>query len=133
LEKSGLAGVGLFHVEELKTYIHLVTFRKSEKDFSPTTQYRDYPISRTQLHWESQSGTSQSSPTGQNYINFRERGYTILFFARLEKSTDGETSPFIFLGPAKSLLSFEGNRPIAMVWELVHAMPAALFEEARTV
>jgi superfamily II DNA or RNA helicase len=132
LHKSGPTGVGVFHVEDVKTYIHLVTFRKSEKDFSPTTQYRDYPISRTQLHWESQSGTSQSSATGQNYLYFVERGYTILFFARLEKSVVGETSPFIFLGPAKSIISAEGNRPVAIVWELAHAIPAVLFEEAKT-
>ncbi len=132
LQNTGPTGVGVFHAEQLKCYVHLVTFRKSEEDFSPTTQYRDYPISRTQLHWESQSNTTQTSATGQNYLRFRERGYTILFFTRLEKRTEDETSPFIFLGQAKSLLSHEGNRPIAIVWELTHPMPAALFEEART-
>jgi superfamily II DNA or RNA helicase len=133
LEKSGPAGVGVLHAEALKCYVHLVTFRKSEQDFSPTTQYRDYPISRRQLHWESQSTVSQASSTGQNLLNFRERGYTILFFTRLVKRIDDETAPFIFLGPAERLLSAEGDRPIAMVWELAHEIPAALFEEARTI
>ncbi len=133
LEKSGPTGVGVFHAEHLKCYVHLVTFRKSEQDFSPTTQYRDYPISRTQLHWESQSTTTQTSSMGQNLLNFRERDYTILFFARLEKRIEDETAPFIFLGPAERLLSAEGDRPIAIVWELAHPMPAVLFEEARTV
>ncbi len=132
LEKSGPAGVGVFHDEERKCYVHLVTFRKSEQDFSPTTQYRDYPISRTQLHWESQSTTTQLSATGQNLLHFRERGYTILFFARLEKRIGDETAPFIFLGPADRLLSADGNRPISIVWELAYPMPAALFEEAKT-
>ena len=132
LEKTGPTGVGVFNAEHLKCYVHLVTFRKSEEDFSPTTQYRDYPISRTQLHWESQSNTTQTSPTRQNYLHFQERGYTILFFARLEKNIEKETAPFLFLGPAKRLISAEGNRPIAIVWELAHAMPATLFEEART-
>ncbi len=131
LEKSGPTGVGVLHAEPLKCYVHLVTFRKSEQDFSPTTQYRDYPISRTQLHWESQSTTTQTSATGQNHLHFRERGYTILFFARLEKRSEDETAPFIFLGPAAQLLSAEGNRPISIVWELSHPMPAALFEDAR--
>jgi len=131
LEKTGSAGVGVLHAEHLKCYIHLVTFHKSDQDFSPTTQYRDYPISRTCLHWESQSTAAQVSPTGQNYIHFRERGYTILMFARLEKRIEDETAPFLFLGPTKTLVSYEGDRPIAMVWELEHAMPAALFEEAR--
>ena len=131
LEKTGPTGVGVFHADHLKCYVHLVTFRKSEQDFSPTTQYRDYPISRTQLHWESQSTTTQSSPTGQNLLNFIERGYTILFFARLEKRIEDETAPFIFLGPAKRLIRAEGNRPISIEWELEHPMPAALFEDAR--
>ena len=133
LEKPGPTGVGVLHAEALKCYVHLVTFRKSEQDFSPTTQYRDYPINRRQLHWETQSTISQASVTGQNLLNFRELGYTILFFARLEKRIEDEAAPFIFLGPAERLLSFKGNRPISMVWELAHEMPAALFEDARTI
>lgn len=133
LEKTGPTGVGVLHAEHLKCHIHLVTFRKSDEDFSPTTQYRDYPISRTELHWESQSGTSQASPAGQNLLRFQERGYTILFFARLEKRIEDETAPFLFFGQAKRLISAEGDRPIAIVWELEYPIPAALFEEARAI
>lgn len=133
LETSGPTGQGVLHIPDLKCYVHLVTFQKDEKDFSPTTRYRDYPISSTQLHWESQSNTTQESPTGQNYLHFQDRGYTILFFARLTKQIDGETSPFLFLGQAKQLLSYEGNRPIAIVWELTYPIPASMFEEARAV
>ncbi len=133
LEKSGPTGVGVFHIPSLKCYVHLVTFRKSDRDFSPTTQYRDYPIDRRQLHWESQSTTTQLSPTGQNLLNFHDRDYTILFFARLEKHIQDETAPFIFLGPVERLISAEGDRPISIIWELANPMPAALYEEARAV
>ncbi|MBN2808622.1 MAG: DUF3427 domain-containing protein [Deltaproteobacteria bacterium] len=131
LENSGPTGVGVLHNSELKTYAHLVTFRKVEQDFSPTTLYKDYPISRTLLHWESQSTVAQATPTGQNYINFKNRGYTILFFVRVEKKVDGIAAPFVYLGRASDLISFEGDRPISTVWELEYPMPAALFEEAR--
>jgi len=131
LKTPGQTGVGVLHNSELKVYAHLVTFRKVEKDFTPTTLYKDYPISLVQLHWESQSTATQSTPTGQNYIHFKKRGYTILFFARLEKQIDGVAAPFVYLGPTSQLLSYEGNRPIRMVWELEYPMPAALFEEAR--
>lgn len=131
LEKPGATGVGVIHAKNIHAYIHLVTFHKDDGDFSPTTRYRDYPISRTLLHWESQSNTTQASSTGKNYLYFEERGYTILFFARLTKRIEGETAPFIFLGPAKALNSYEGDRPIAMTWELAYPMPAELFEEAR--
>ncbi len=53
--------------------------------------------------------------------------------ARLNKRQDRETCPFIFLGTAKELLNYEGNRPISMTWELDHPIPAELFEEARSV
>jgi hypothetical protein len=69
---------------------------------------------------------------GQNLLQFIERGYTILFFARLEKRIEDETAPFVFLGPAARILSAEGNRPISIVWELTYPIPAALFEDART-
>ena len=133
INRSGPTGLGVIPIERLKTYVHLVTFRKDERDFSPTTQYRDYPISQTKIHWESQSNTSQASPTGQNYLHFKVRGYTILFFARLDKRQEGETCPFIYLGPAKDLLNTEGNRPISMTWELDYPIPAELFESARSV
>lgn len=132
LEKPGPTGQGRLNAKHLKAYVHLITFQKDEQDFSPTTRYRDYPISRTLLHWESQSTVTQDSPTGQNYLHFEERGYTILFFARLTKRIeDKETAPFIFLGQAKALKGYQGNRPIAMTWELAHPIPAELFEEAR--
>lgn len=133
VESSGPTGVGVIHSAPLKTYIHLITFRKDDKDFSPTTRYHDYPISQTKLHWQSQSVTTQASETGKNHIHFRERGYTILFFVRVALRIDGETAPYQFLGPAKNIISYEGDRPISIVWELEYPMPAALFEEARTV
>jgi len=132
-ESTGPTGVGVIHVEALKTYIHFVTFRKEDKDFAPTTRYKDYPISRTRLHWESQARTTQNSRDGQNYINFEERGYKILFFARLDKRQQGETSPFLFLGPAEGLESYESDRPIKMIWSLKYPMPAEVFESARAV
>lgn len=130
LESAGPTGQGVIHAAALKCYIHLITFRKDNRVFSPTTRYRDYPISTKKLHWESQSTTTQSSTTGQNYLHFKERGYTILFFARLERKLDGETAPFFYLGPAEDLLSAEGERPIRMIWKLEYPMPAKLLEEA---
>lgn len=130
LEGAGPTGQGVIHAPNHRCYIHLVTFRKDDRVFSPTTRYRDYPISATKLHWESQSTTTQASATGQNYLHFNERAYTILFFARVERQLDGETMPFLYLGPAKTLLNAEGDRPIRMVWELEYPIPAILLEEA---
>jgi superfamily II DNA or RNA helicase len=129
-ESAGVTGVGRLHFPQIKTVVSLVTFQKTEKEFSPSTMYQDYPISRELLHWETQGQTSQASDTGQNLIHHVERGYTMLFFVRSRKKVDGTTAPFTFLGPAK-LVSFQSERPIQMVWRLDHPMPVEMFEQNR--
>jgi superfamily II DNA or RNA helicase/HKD family nuclease len=130
LGTAGQTGVGLFHFPEVKTYALLVTFQKTEKEFSPSTMYADYPISRELLHWESQSTTPQHSETGQNLVRHGERGYTILVFARGQKKQNGVTAPFTYLGPV-DLVSHESERPIKMVWRLRHPMQVEMFEDNR--
>ena len=129
-ESAGVTGVGRLHFPQIKTVVSLVTFRKTEKEFSPSTMYQDYPISRELLHWETQRQTSQASESGQDLIHHVERGYTMLFFVRSRKKVEGITVPFTFLGPAK-LMSFRSERPIQMDWRLDHSMPVELFDENR--
>ena len=49
---------GVFYFAEHNVDAFFVTLKKSEADYSPTTMYADYPISRDLFHWESQSTTS---------------------------------------------------------------------------
>ena len=128
---AGERGVGILHFPPpMRAYVLLVTFQKTEREFSPTTMYADYPISRELLHWESQSTTSQQSDTGQNLINHRARGYTILVFVRTTKRQSGVTVPFTYLGPA-DVETYQHERPISVVWKLRSLMPASVFEENR--
>jgi len=130
LETAGQTGVGLFHFADVKTYVLLVTFQKTEKEFSPSTMYADYPISRELMHWDSQANTAQHHTDGQNLIYHQERGYTILIFARDQKKRNNVTVPFTYLGPV-DMVSYESDRPIKMVWRLRHPMPVEMFEDNR--
>ena len=130
LETAGQTGVGLFHFADRKTYALLVTFQKTEKEFSPSTMYADYPISRELMHWESQANTAQHHSDGQNLIRHQDRGYTILIFARDQKKRNNVTVPFTYLGPVE-MVSYESERPIKMVWRLRHQMPVEMFEDNR--
>ena len=127
LHKLGQTGVGILHTPNLKAYALLITFQKTEREFSPSTMYADYPISRQRIHWESQSTTTQSGQTGQNLINHKEKGYTVLFFVREEKQNLNVTMPFTFLGPGE-VVKYHGERPIKMIWDLVYPMPVEMFE-----
>ncbi len=123
---------GVFRDERTNSDFFLVTLEKSERDYSPSTLYKDYAISPELFHWDSQVGTSQQSATGQRYIRHRERGGHILLFVRERREQDGQTMPYTFLGPA-GYVSHKGDRPIAFVWRLRRQMPAALFRDAKVV
>jgi superfamily II DNA or RNA helicase/HKD family nuclease len=117
---------GVAYSESLNADILFITLKKSEADYSPTTMYRDYPISPTLFHWESQSTTSLTSPTGQRYINGSS---TVLLFAREEQDNEFGTSPYLFLGEGKHV-THQGERPIAITWELSHPLPTDFFTAA---
>jgi superfamily II DNA or RNA helicase/HKD family nuclease len=118
---------GVLHLVESKVDAFFITLQKTERDYSPTTMYEDYLISHEQFHWQSQSGTSAESPTGQRYIHHRELGYTPLLFVRETRLLpSGLAAPYVLLGPCE-YVSHQGNRPMSIVWRLRHFVPARLF------
>ncbi|MFN7172776.1 MAG: DUF3427 domain-containing protein [Fimbriimonadaceae bacterium] len=109
---------GTFWVQERELDVHLVTLRKSERHFSPTTRYHDYFEAIDILHWESQSTTSQDSPTGQRLVQGIGRH---LFFVRENKG-----DPYLCIGFAHPL-TYESEKPIKIRWKLNHAVPDHLY------
>ena len=117
---------GVLYVPELDVDAFFVTLQKSEADYSPTTMYRDYPISPTLFHWETQSVTTVASATGQRYLNGTS---TKLIFVRQRRLDESGTSPYLFAGPA-TYVQHIGERPIAITWRLEHPLPADVFAAA---
>lgn len=126
----GQIGTGVVHFEDHKCYALLMTFRKSENEFSPSTMYEDYPISRSRVHWQSQNNTIPESPTGQRLTKHHLLGYTILIFARAVKKEFNATIPFTYLGPGK-IVEHHGSRPITCLWDLSCPMPFDLYERSK--
>jgi hypothetical protein len=99
------------------------TLDKTKGQFSPTTRYRDYAISRELVHWESQSITRAKSETGLRYQNHVSQGSSVWLFAR----ENIDERAFWFLGPAK-FVSHVGELPMAITWRLDHPLPGDLFQ-----
>jgi superfamily II DNA or RNA helicase len=118
---------GVAWCEAVNADAFLITLNKSDREYSPTTMYRDFALSPNLFHWESQSTTSSSSPTGQRYIHHRERGSHILLFVREAKNNALGTSPYVFLGPA-DYVSHEGDKPMAFTWRLHQPMPTEVYQ-----
>jgi superfamily II DNA or RNA helicase/HKD family nuclease/AraC-like DNA-binding protein len=117
---------GVAWCESVNTDAFLITLKKTDTDYSPTTMYRDFALSPELFHWESQSTTSSTSRTGQRYVNHRRLGSHILLFVRDAKTNGLGTSPYIFLGPA-DYVSHDGDRPMAVTWRLRRPMPTEVF------
>ena len=86
--------------------------------------YEDYAISDRLFHWQSQSTTSETSNTGQRYINHVRTGNKILLFVREYKKTiAGNGAPYTFLGLVH-YVKHEGSNPMNIIWELERPIPA---------
>jgi hypothetical protein len=128
--KTAWKQTGVIRDEQTNSDLFFITLEKSEREYSPSTLYKDYAISPTLFHWESQSITTQQSNTGQRYIHHRNRGGNILLFVRPRRKQDGRTVPYTFIGSA-DYVSHTGERPISFVWRLRRPMPADFFRQAK--
>ena len=105
------------------TDVFFITLNKSDKDYSPTTMYNDYSINEILFHWQSQSTTSDNSPTGQRYIHHKERGSKVVVCVREFKNDAAGAAPYSLLGLC-DFVKYEGSRPMNITWKLERAIPA---------
>ncbi len=113
---------GVYDAKGLGADLLAFTLDKTSGDFSPTTRYRDYAISPSLIHWETQSTTRADSPTGRRYRNHVAQGRSILLFARARR----DDRAFWFLGPA-TYVRHEGEQPMAVTWRLQTPLSGDLF------
>lgn len=124
---------GVLYAPEADVDSLLVTLVKTESHFSPTTMYRDYAINSSLFHWESQSATAVSSPTGRRYLTQRTSGGEVLLYVRSSKAWEfGGGAPYLLLGDV-DYVEHRGERPIAITWKLRREMPPQVLQESRAV
>lgn len=119
---------GVFFHKETKCNLLFVTLNKSKKDYSPSTMYRDYAISDTLFHWQTQSNTKPTTKKGIRHLEHKKRGITPLLFIRNQKRDERrETEPYFFVGPVE-LNRWEGSQPMDIVWKVEEPLPADIYK-----
>jgi len=118
---------GIERINPQRRELLFVTLDKSDRGFSPTTRYRDYAISATHFHWETQNAVAAGSDSARHYAEHVARGWSMHLFVQTRKG-----APFAYLGPVLHE-SQQGSRPVQIVWRLSHPLPAALLDEYRTL
>ena len=122
---------GSKYLQDKEIDLLFVTLNKSDKDYSPTTMYNDYSINEELFHWQSQSNTSATSPTGLRYINQRTKGNKILLFVRDAKNDPilGVADSYTFLGKVE-YVEHNSSQPINITWKLSKAIPAKFYKKS---
>lgn len=124
---------GVKYIEDLNLDIFFITLNKTSKSFSESTRYEDYAINDRLFHWQSQSRTTVTSPTGQRYINMKANGSRVLLFVREDKTDSyGATETFRCLGLA-DYVSHEGTAPISIIYRLREPMPLHVLRASNQV
>lgn len=126
LKMQGAAS-GVFNLQEHNATLLFVTLNKSEKDFSPSTQYNDYLINEEYFHWQSQNTDSHNNKGGKRYTEQSITKNKVILFVREEKKDAfGNTSPFHCFGLV-DYQSSHGDFPMNVTWKLREpAMPQYL-------
>lgn len=116
---------GVRYLPDKKVDVLFVTLNKSEKDYSPSTMYRDYSINENFFHWQSQNATSETSKTGLRYQNHEKvKSHVLLFVREFNKEPNLNIAPaYVYFGPV-SYVSHEGEKPMSITWKLKYPTPA---------
>ena len=119
---------GVYHIQEAHLDVFFVNLNKSDA-ISESIRYRDYAVSPTLFHWESQGKTSDTSETGRRYIGQRTSKHDVVIAVREKALGPNGTIHFKLLGPA-DYVSHSGSRPISILWRLREPMDLDSFQIA---
>jgi len=120
---------GVAWIPEARAYIMLVTLEKDGDSFTERTRYRDYAISPSVFHWQSQATARPDRGDGAHVVEARDGEATMWLFVRRSTKDDFGTEPYVFMG-AFTPTSIEGARPMSVTGNLANAMPPEWFEVA---
>ncbi|MCY4219696.1 MAG: DUF3427 domain-containing protein [Gammaproteobacteria bacterium] len=124
---------GVLWDKTTKTDMFFITLEKSDKDYSPTTLYHDYPISPKRFIVESQNHSSADTPVGKRYIRQSTDKTNVILFVRERKQDERRLPlPYHCLGKAH-YVSHESDKPMKITWELEREMPGWIYQAGKVV
>ncbi len=100
----------------------LTTLKKGA--LSSGNHYEDRFLNPTRMQWQSQNQTRRDSDQGL-ILSGQKQDAKVYLFVRGEKMRDSRAAPFIYCGQPR-FVSWEGEKPITIQWELPSEIPVHL-------
>jgi superfamily II DNA or RNA helicase/HKD family nuclease len=115
--EKDMQSFGLFNAQNYNVELLFVTLNKSDRDFSPSTQYDDYVISEQKFHWQSPNREYHAG-NGARFVTHKQTGKRFILFVREDKTDGyGNTQPFYCFGFVDYISSY-GDRPMNIEWHV---------------
>jgi hypothetical protein len=116
---------GVLALHDRKMELLFVTLDKSA-GFHDRISYRDYAISPTRFHWQTQNSAGPDTPAGRRYLESAKNGWTFQLFVRARIG-----APYRACGPVRLAdeADVTGDRPMSITWTLEVPLPPKLFSE----
>jgi hypothetical protein len=111
---------------EKKTMVLLVTLEKTGQ--REEHRYEDRFLSPDRFQWQSQNRTPQKGKVPRAIQGHREQGIAVHLFVRRTGKVGARAAPFTYCGEL-DFVSWEGEKPITVVWKLRSRVPERSFRE----
>lgn len=110
---------GVVSLKDRKTQLFFVTLDKSA-GYHDRIAYRDYALSTTRFHWQTQNSAGPDTRVGRRYLDSSVNGWKFLLFVR-----ENPGQAFLACGPVHigSPDDVNGDRPMNIVWTLEVPLP----------
>ena len=116
---------GVLPIAARKTELLFVTLDKSA-GFHDRIAYRDYAVSSTRFHWQTQNSAGPDTTAGRRYVASETNGWSFQLFVRATKADAYRACGAVRVASAEDV---SGDRPMNITWTLGVALPGRLFAE----
>jgi superfamily II DNA or RNA helicase/HKD family nuclease len=124
-ERRGPMRAGVLPLASIRTEFLFVTLDKSS-GYHDRIAYRDYAITPTRFHWQTQNTAGPDTTAGRRYLESATNGWRFQLFVRVTKADAYRAcGPLYITGPD----DISGDRPMNIEWTLEVPMTARLFSE----
>ncbi len=123
--RRGPMQAGVLPLARDRVELLFVTLDKSS-GYHDRIAYRDYALSPTRFHWQTQNTAGPNTMAGQHYLQSASTGWTFQLFVRVTKD-----DAYRACGPVHitSPDDVTGDRPMNIEWTLDVLLPPRLFAE----
>ncbi len=125
--------LGTQYISSKKLGLVFVTLNKSDKEYSPTTLYKDYAVNATTFHWQSKFDVRANSKDGERFIQQKSNGWKFLLFVRDTKQDSFDlTNAYYCLG-LMDYVAYSGECPMNITWSMQRSIPGFILEKSQAV